>query len=148
MSEPNAPRTSPGEHAPPQLTELDLLHRKIHRSFLGAILVSTVAVVASGFAETEPAPLRTTTFVAVGLGLGCVILRRLTTSPMISPRTELRLGVAGLACGAGLALLGAFIAWDHDAARTGLAYCGAAFILCARPPVPAHLRVRRRHIDV
>ncbi len=129
-------------------TALDTLHRQIHRTFLGAIAVSAVAAVLAGFADSEPALSQATTFAAIGLGLGCVVLRRLSTSPMIGPRAELRLGVAGLAAGAGLALLGAFVAWDQDAARTGLAYCGGAFILCARPPIPSHLRVRRRRIDV
>lgn len=126
---------------------IDALHRKIHKSFLGAIAASAVACLAAGFADVEPTLARQTTFAAVGLGLGCVILRRLSTSPMLGPRAELRMGIAGLACGALLALLGAFVAWDQEAARTGLAYTGGAFILCARPPVSPQLRVRRRSLD-
>ena len=126
---------------------LDTLHRRIHRSMLGAIGISALAAILAGFAEVEPAPDPTTTFLAIASGLGCVVLRRLSTSPMVGPRAEIGLGAAGLACGAALALLGAFIAWDHDAARTGLAYAGGAFILCARPPIPSRLRVRRRRLD-
>ncbi len=143
---PEAP-TRPDATAGSEPSSLDGLHRQIHRTFLGAIAVSAVAAAVSGFADTEPALSQSTTFAAIALGLGCVILRRLSTSPMIGARAELRLDVAGLACGAGLALLGAFIAWDQEAARTGLAYCGGAFILSARPPIPSHRRVRRRRLD-
>lgn len=136
---------------PPETTEvdnpLDTLHRRIHRTMLGAIGVSALASILAGFAEVEPAPQPTTTFAAVAFGLGCVVFRRVSTSPMVGPRAEIGLGAAGLACGAALALLGAFIAWEHEAARTGLAYAGGAFILCARPPIPSRLRVRRRRLD-
>ena len=126
---------------------LDELHKRVHRGFLVAIAVSAGAAALAGFPDSEPMPQQTTTLAAIALGLGCIVLRRLSTSPMIGLRAEFRLGAAGLALGAGLALLGAFTAWTQDAGRTGLAYAGAAFILCARPPVPSHLRVRRRRID-
>lgn len=146
-------RASPGQPRPaprpaPDPSPLDVLHRRVHRAFLVAIAVSAVAAALAGFPSPEPVPDRVTTAVAVGLGLCCVVFRRLSTSPMIGPRSEVALGSAGLACGAALALLGAFTAWTQGAGRTGLAYAGAAFILCARPPIASHLRVRRRRIDV
>ena len=141
------PPEPPEAGTPPPGAELDALHRRIHRTFLVAIAVSAAAAALSGFADAEPPPARATTMLAIGLGLGCIVLRRLALSPMIGPRAELRLGVAGLVCGAALALLGATIAWTQDAGRTGLAYSGAAFILCARPPIPSHLRVRRHKVD-
>ncbi len=148
LHEPQPPHDAtpptPGSDGP---TAVDALHRQIHRTFLIAIAVSAAAAALSGFADHEPPPDQTTTAAAIAIGLSCVVLRRLSTSPMIGARAELRLGVAGLACGAALALLGAFIAWSDGAGRTGLAYAGAAFILCARPPIPSHLRVRRRRLD-
>jgi drug/metabolite transporter (DMT)-like permease len=137
----------PDPSRPTTPTPIDDLHRRMHRGFLVAIAASALSAGLAGFAKAEPPPDGFTTGAAVALGLACVVLRRLSTSPMIGPRSEFGLGAAGLASGAMLALLGAFIAWDHDAARTGLAYAGAAFILCARPPIPSHLRVRRRRID-
>jgi len=119
----------------------------MHRGFLVSIGVSAAAAALAGFPDSEPLPNQATTLAAIALGLGCIVLRRLSTSPMIEVRAEFRLGAAGLACGAALALLGAYTAWTQDAGRTGLAYAGAAFILCARPPIAAHLRVRRRRID-
>lgn len=115
---------------------------------LAAILVSGAVAATSGFADTEPAPRQATTFAAVALGLFCVVMRRLSTSPMVGPRSEIALDAIGLATGALLALLGAWIAFNQDAGRTGLAYAAAAFILCLRPPIASHLRVRRRRIDL
>lgn len=132
---------------PAAVADVDALHRQIHRTFLVAIAVSAAAAAFAGFPDPEPAPDPRITSVAIALGLGSIVLRRLSTSPMIGPRAELRLGVAGLACAAALALLGVFIGWSQGAGRTGLAYAGAAFILSARPPIPSHLRVRRRRID-
>lgn len=143
----STPRTQTQPAPLPSPTPLDDLHRRVHRGFLVAIAASAGAAALAGFAEAEPPPDGFTTTVAVALGLACVILRRLSTSPMIGVRAEFRLGAAGLASGAMLALLGAFMAWTHDAGRTGLAYAGAAFILCARPPIASHLRVRRRRVD-
>jgi peptidoglycan/LPS O-acetylase OafA/YrhL len=147
-TEPTVRERKPAEPAggPPSPTNLDDLQRRVHRAFLIAIGVSAGFAALHGFAESEPPPHQTTTIAAVLLGLGCVVLRRLSTSPMIEARPEFWLGAAGLACGAALALLGTFTAWAHDAPRIGLAYAGAAFILCARPPIPAHQRVRRRSI--
>jgi hypothetical protein len=137
-----APETADSGRPP-----IDALQRRIHRSMLAAILVSGAVAATSGFADTEPPPREVTTFVAVALGLVCVVMRRLSTSPMVGPRAEVALDAAGLATGALLALLGAWIAIDQDAGRTGLAYAAAAFILCVRPPIPSHLRVRRRKLD-
>jgi hypothetical protein len=140
-------QTQPDRSMPDAPTPLDELHRRVHKGFLIAIAASAGIAALAGFSESEPPPDGFTTGVAVALGLACVVLRRLSTSPMIGVRAEFGLGAAGLASGALLALLGAFTAWHHEAGRTGLAYAGAAFILCARPPIASHLRVRRRRIQ-
>lgn len=143
------PSQAPSSPPPPEsdAQPVDRLRRRIHRSMLAAIGASALVAATSGFADTEPAPGQATTIAAVALGLACVVLRRLATSPMIGPRAEIFLDAAGLACGAALALLGAWIAIEQDAGRTGLAYAGGAFILCLRAPIASHMRVRRRRID-
>jgi hypothetical protein len=126
---------------------LDQTHRTIHRSTLFLLALAAVAALAAGLPDVEPVPDVETTMLALGLGAGCIVLRRFSSSPVIAPRTEMMLGIAGLACGACLGLLGAGLAWQAGAGRTGLAYAAAGFIFCIRAPAPLHARVRRHELE-
>jgi hypothetical protein len=75
------------------------------------------------------------TYAAIGLGLGVVITRRLSTSPVMQPRSRARLGLAAMTFAALLGLLATTLGLQQGATQPALVFtlAGALFIL--RPPV-------------
>lgn len=110
--------------------------RTAHRATL--VLVALLAGLAAlqPRAPEEPAPDPSFTAVAFAFGVGTIVLRRLSSSPVITESTRLTLAVCTYACGVALAGLGSYLAMDFGQARTGLAFALGAFILCLRPIAP------------
>ena len=74
------------------------------------------------------------TLVAVGLGLGVVVARRLSTSPVMQLRNRARLSIVSLVLAGLLGLLATGLGLQHGATQPALVFtlAGAVFIL--RPP--------------
>jgi hypothetical protein len=119
---------------PPAIEPLARWLRLAHRGVLGLLIGCALGIVARGFGGEEPPPDRVATSAAVGLALGCIVLRRLAASPVIRTRTAHIVALACLALAAALGPLGIALALSHDAPRSGLVYCVAGLIFSLRRP--------------
>ena len=113
---------------------LDRSLRTSHRTVLAMIaLCAVLSAIQPGDGDDDaPDPIITT--MAVVLGLGAVVTRRVSTSPAISLRTRAGLLLFAYACAFGLAALGSFVAMTRGQSQIGLMLALAAGIFSLRPP--------------
>jgi len=104
------------------------------RGVLGLLIGCGLVIAARGIGGDEPPPDRVATTAAIGLALGCIVLRRLAASPVIGAGTAHALALASLALAGGLGPLGLGLALVHAAPRSGLVYCLAGVIFSLRLP--------------
>ena len=131
------PPTDPTPASDPGETKTAELLARARLGTLGIIGVLAVLAAAQP-SDAEAAPDPQITPIALGLGTLTVILRRVSTSQVISPAVRLALGLATYAGAIGLAALGLHLAWNLEQRGPGLAFALAAGILCflrLAPPV-------------
>ena len=109
--------------------------QRLHRCVLGLLAACALAVVlAPGVAWGDALPPRSYTLVAIGLALGVVLSRRLSTSPVVRVRARTRLAVASLVFAALLGLVAAALGVQHGATQPALVFTLAAAVFVLRPP--------------
>ena len=113
---------------------LDRTLRTSHRAVLAMIALSAVLSAIQLGDGDDDAPDPTITTVAIALGLGTVLARRVSTSPVISLRPRVTLLVCAYACAVALAVLGTFVALTRGQSQIGLMFALAAGIFSLRPP--------------
>ncbi|MCH2185532.1 hypothetical protein MK280_06630 [Myxococcota bacterium] len=136
-SQNDPPENATAEGSPIEATDLQRALQRTHRSVLILLAACAGWILLQGFGPEESPPERGWTTLGVGLGLGCVVLRRLGASPSRSPRTGFFLIIAALVFAATLGLLGSWIAATTGATRTGLLFTLAGLIFSLRPSRPA-----------
>lgn len=112
--------------------------RTLHRCVLGLLAACALVVaLAAESSSAQDVPPRSYTLVAVGLALGVVATRRLSTSPVISARACARLSIVSLALAGALGLVAAALGAQHGATQSALVFTLAAALFVLRPPALA-----------
>lgn len=109
--------------------------RQLHHCVLGLLAACALAAaLAPGAGGGNALPPRSYTLAAIGLALGTVVSRRLSTSPVVGPRAQPRLAVASLVFAAVLGLVAAALGLQHGATQPALVFTLAAAVFVLRPP--------------
>jgi len=110
----------------------------LHRCVLGLLVACALVVALAAESGDEQAiPPRNYTLIAVGLALGVVSTRRLSTSPVISARARARLSILSLTLAGALGLVAAMLGAQHGAKQSALVFTLAAALFVLRPPALA-----------
>jgi hypothetical protein len=128
----------------PDISPLQSAFKTTHRSVLGLLVVCLIVIVSQGIEGDEPAPDRALATIGIGFGLTTIVLRRLGSSPTITLKTSLFLGLASLLSSAGLGGLGVYIAIAQAGPQTGLLFTFAGLIFAMRPTAQSPRRPVRR----
>ncbi len=122
------------EDQSPPSAALGTALRNTHRAVLALIAVCLLVSLTAEAPADEPPPDRTLTLIALCVAAMAIVLRRLSTSPVLSPRTGLFLSLGALLACAGVALAGAYAAVSLAATQTGVAFSLAGGIFALRRP--------------
>jgi len=136
-------RQAPDSAAPAEPSEaaraaLDAALQRTHRAILLLLAACAITIVfvaptddTGGEAGIVPEGY---TLAAIGLGLGVVVTRRLSTSPVMELRTRARLSIASLALSGLLGLLATRLAFATGVTAAALTFTLAAALFILRPP--------------
>ncbi len=121
--------------ATPDPTSLNQALRRMHRSSLATLALCALWIAISGdVGSGDPEPRREYTLLALGLGLGSIVLRRFASSPSVALRSRVHLTLASLALAALIGVVGVATSLVEADSQTGLLLTLGAAILCLRPP--------------
>jgi hypothetical protein len=114
---------------------VELALRRTRFSTLGLLAVCA-AVIASQPEAPEPVPDRLYTVLAVSAGLGTILFRRFSLSPVIQPRSAVILSLISLVCACALGCVGVLVALNTGAKQSGLLYTLVAALFSLRGLMP------------
>jgi hypothetical protein len=117
----------------PDSAPLERAMRNTRRSVLGVLATCALLIFVHGFGGDEPPPDRLVATAAIVLALGAIVMRRVSTSPVIRPKTSIFLRLGALMTCAALGGLGVYLAYGLATPLSGILFTLAGIVFALRP---------------